>query len=258
MYTCIKDSIIFDSGFNEIFNHKIKKLINKQKKIIFANCSFTNYNDKIDSKENIEEILNIYIKNRHDFDFDDHIRIKSFTPSKFDKPIDNKLPQGITTLILGWSFNQTVCNLPLTLKEIIFGHDFDKPVDNLPFTLEIIVFGYSFNHLIDNLPNSIKIISLGDSFNQLLDDLPNGIETLCIGKNFSYPINNLPKSLIFLTIKSNYDTNDIYQLPFNLELITFIHGNDTWIDNNYWYPYTVEKYNRDNINFKFYISIKFY
>lgn len=249
MYTSINNVIIFHSEFNEIFNEKIKKIVSKHKKIIFANCNIIT-NKKDHRYTDPEKVLSIYIKSKHDFDFDNPQEICSFAKSKFNKPIDNNLPQGIISLILGWSFSQSVDNLPIGLKEITFGHEFNNPVDNLPFTLESVVFGYTFNCPIDNLPNSIKKIYLGELFNQKIDDLPNGLETIIIGKLFTYSINCLPKSLINLTIKSNYENSDIYQLPWNLQSITFT--------NEFCYPYAMEKYNRDNISFKFCNKIKFY
>ncbi len=184
----------------------------------------------------------------------------TLTCSRFNKPIDNKLPTDISNIILGWDFNQSVDNLPLTLKNITFGHNFNQPVYNLPFTLETIIFGYCFNQPIENLPNSIKSISLGHDFNKLVDDLPNTLEKLFLGKSFNLAINNLPISLIELTIKSRYERYDIYRLPKNIKKITFIHGepNEYYVcfyGNN---SLAKEIYTIDNIKYKFCHEILFY
>ena len=219
MYTCFNDVIMFHWYFNSELTGNIKTKISKYKKLIFANT------DKLD----------FYIKNKHNNDFD---YSKQFG-SKFNNPIDNKLPKNIICLILGWSFNQPVDNLPMSLIEITFGHDFNHPVDNLPFSLVSIAFGFKFNKSISNLPNTIKEIVMGSEFNQPIDDLPNGLEKITLGKCFTCGINNLPNSLKILVFKSNY-CDDTKRLPNNLELVSMIHNN-----------YYIQNYNKDNIKFKF-------
>lgn len=75
-----------------------------------------------------------------------------------------------------------------------------------------------------------------------------------IGKKFSHDINCLPKTLKFLEIKSKYysDYNyinnylNICSLPKNLEAITIV--NKSYQTGNY---KQIEKYNIDNIKYKF-------
>ena len=58
---------------------------------------------------------------------------------------------------------------------------------------------------------------------QPIDDLPNTLEKIFLGKSFDFSVNNLPISLIELTIKSDYQRNDIFRLPKNIQKITFIN-----------------------------------
>ena len=53
----------------------------------------------------------------------------------------------------------------------------------------------NFNQSIDNLPNSIKNLTLSYCFNQPIDNLPNGIINLTFGNYFDQSIFKLPFSL---------------------------------------------------------------
>ena len=270
MFTLVKDIVIIHPEFDDEISKTLLTKFKKYKKIIFSNYylkesenivngnikkSKNNKNSNTDIKIE-QEYHDIYVKPKYKSNFyveyeqeytSNNLYLKK---SSFNKPIDNNLPEHIISLILGWFFNKSVDNLPLTLKEITFGHEFNQPVDNLPFTLENISFGYSFNQYIDNLPNSLKLISLGYSFNQSIDDLPNTLEKIFLGKIFDFPINNLPISLVEITIKSNYQRNDIYRLPKNIQKITFIIGNESY--------HKLDIYTIDNIKYKFNCKIVFY
>eukprot|EP01080_Neovahlkampfia_damariscottae_P005003 gene5003-8601_t len=89
----------------------------------------------------------------------------------FNKPL-SKLPESLTTLILGDYFHQTVDNLPKNLTKLIFGDYFDQPVDNLPKTLTYLSFGDDFNQKVDNLPTTLTYLKFGDRFNQPVNNLP--------------------------------------------------------------------------------------
>lgn len=225
------------------------------------------YSDNKSSIDNFYERL--YIKSKLDIShnendnenkFDNYYNIRNsiyYMRSKFDMRIDNVLPDNLQFLVLGWSFNKPVDNLPITLIEIRFGYKFNQLVDNLPFNLKKISFGFSFNQLINNLPNSIKTIIVGKLFNQPIDDLPNSLEQLELGSLFDHPINNLPISLLNLKILSKYHRHDIYQLPKKLNNITFVDVNndDDNIDN---YQRHKFRYNSANIKYKFLNKLHFY
>lgn len=277
MFSFIENIIIIPPYFIDDIHKKTFSKYKKCDKIIFSNYSlFENYccikNDVSSKKylkfytDNIKKLesfyYNKYVKTRHYLTENNNEEEKifynsnggkvsvSFMKSRFNKPIDDKFPDEIKILVLGWFFNQSVENLPLTLKEIVFGNQFNKSVDNLPFNLETITFGYSFNKSINNLPNSIKSIKLGQCFNQPIDDLPNTLEKIELGQMFNNPINNLPISLTELTILSNYERYDVYKLPKKLQNITFILIQD---DQKF-----ISRYNSDNIKYKFFNNITLY
>lgn len=284
MFSIIENTIIIPPQFTDDIH---KKLFNKYKncdKIIFSNYTlFENIHNNHHGKKNRTTHLNdFYSKKYWKFYSDNISRIETFYQykyikskyylveneteeekkysnrydcieffkSSFNKSIDSKFPDEIKILVLGWYFNQSVNNLPISLKEIVFGYEFNQSVDNLPFTLEVITFGYSFNNPINNLPNSIRTIKLGYNFNQPIDDLPNTLEKIELGPLFDYPINNLPISLTEFTILSNYERYDIYKLPKKLENLTFVYIQD---EHRF-----ISKYNSENVKFKFCHNIFFY
>jgi hypothetical protein len=273
MFSILENTIVIPPQFNEEINKNTFRKYKNCNKIIFSNytllehpstCYFTqnyDFSSKLYKKfylKNLNVINDFYQKiyfkikhhaNIYENKYRDYNGV-NFIESKFNKAIDDKFPDEIKILVLGWNFNQSVDNLPITLKELVFGYKFNKTVDNLPFTLETIVFGQSFNNFINNLPNRLKSIALGKSFNHPIDDLPNTLEKIELGENFNYPINNLPISLLELIILSDYQRQDIYQLPKKLDSITFIP-----IESSY---KSTEKYNSQNIKYKFKNNIYFY
>ena len=83
-----------------------------------------------------------------------------------------------------------------------------------------------------------------------IDDLPNTLEKIFLGKSFDFSVNNLPISLIELTIKSDYQRNDIFRLPKNIQKITFINYES--------YHEKLDIFTIDNIKYKFLREIVFY
>lgn len=252
MFYYINNILFIHPNFNNELNKKIfEKFINCEK-IIFANYreptfaknKYYNIYEGIYIRQNkslkrgiylqettydvndyFDTLHDIYIKVKKDCDIYPNYDKKWYgfdlSRSQFNKQVNNIFPEKITSLILGWSFNQSVDNLPLSLKEITFGYSFNQLVDNLPFNLEIIIFGHNFNNPINNLPNSIKYLLLGTMFNQPIDDLPNTLERLHLGSSFNNQINNLPIGLLELTSTSKYlkKRTDIYHIPENLQTI---------------------------------------
>lgn len=251
MFYYINNILFIHPKFNDELNKNIFNKFNNCQKIVFSNYSepslknkyyniyegtyvrqqksikSKNYSDKITYCINdyYDLLHDIYIKSNKTENtypnYDCYFNGYSVSNSQFNKKVNNIFPEQITSLILGWSFNQSVDNLPLSLKEITFGHEFNNLVDNLPFNLEIIIFGHKFNSPINNLPNSIKSLFLGNMFNQPIDDLPNTLERLHLGNSFDNQINNLPIGLLELTSTSTHLRNrrDIYCVPENLKYI---------------------------------------
>ncbi len=117
------------------------------------------------------------------------------------------LPDGITDLQLGRSFNKPIMNLPRTLKTLIINAnkiaytDFNQSLDYLPEGLECLTLklNHSFNMPINNLPSSLK-----------------QLEFIC--KAFKHPINNLPDGLERLKIL-HFDYDNTYSLPTTLKQV---------------------------------------
>lgn len=248
-YVSIDNTIIIEPNYDAPIDGKLAKIISTHTRLIFSN-----YVDN-------DKKYNVYMKGKYydTYDFENFKNLKSL----YNKPIDGKLPQQIKSLILGWSFNQSADNLPTSLNCITFGHEFNQMVDNLPNTLKYLTFGFKFNQRADNLPNTIEYLSFGFEFNQKVEDLPNGILSIVFGELFSYSLNCLPTSTKFITIKNRYTNSDTERLPKSLEEITFVIGSNDW--KNYcreyklhYEEYFIEKYNLENISWKFCRKINTY
>lgn len=135
----------------------------------------------------------------------------------FDVPIDF-LPNGITHLNIGESFNQSIDNLPITLKSLIISKfrnvgyvKFNQPLDNLPYGLEYLYidFTYVFDQSLRNLPATLKHFELRNkNYTKNIDvnSFPDSIETIKI-KRVNYDIiNRLPANL--KTFNMNSDSAD--------------------------------------------------
>ncbi len=83
--------------------------------------------------------------------------------------------------------------LPNTITYLVFGYSFNQAVFNLPNSLEYVSFGKKFNYPIDSLPNSILYINIGSTeldyyngthhfteFNQHTHNLPTKLNNIVI------------------------------------------------------------------------------
>ena len=120
----------------------------------------------------------------------------------------------------GYSFNQSINNLPYNLTHLTICNSFNQPIDNLPPNLIYLKIGVSFNQPINNLPSGLLYLELGSNFNHPIDNLPPNLETLILSIYFNQPIDNLPQSLKHLEL-SLYFNQDINNLPNTLEFIRF-------------------------------------
>jgi hypothetical protein len=107
-------------------------------------------------------------------------------------------------LTFGNYFNQSVDNLPSSIKYLTFGDDFNQSVDKLPSSITYLKFGHIFNQSVDKLPLSIKYLKFGRDFNQPVNNLP-PLTHLTFGDAFNQPVNNLPLSLTNLTFEHDFN-----------------------------------------------------
>ena len=199
------DMIFFNYDFNEELNPNYIKFISK-----FNSLYFSDYTDISLSIETNNEP--IHMSNPK--------YIFSHIGSKFNKPIDGLLLDGLDKIHFGCCFNQTVNSLPNSLTELIFGQNFNQPINNLPIKLFKLELGKFFNNPIDNLPISLRVLKFDDSskFNHPLDNLPNGIKLLKIGYEFNNPIDNLPNTLIAIEIIGKFNKS-LNNLPDSIEML---------------------------------------
>ncbi|KAM9966619.1 hypothetical protein ACTFIR_006839 [Dictyostelium discoideum] len=154
------------------------------------------------------------------------------------------IPNGITSLSFGDSFNQLIenKNLPETITNLSFGLKFNKPIkiNVLPSNLTSLSFNYHFNQPIEKgvLPNSLTSLSFEGVFNQNIQvgTLPNSITylSLCYFYDKPFPIGSLPLSLKQLKIHSskfNQDLSSSFDDYFTHSLETiFISKNSNLIN----------------------------
>jgi hypothetical protein len=108
--------------------------------------------------------------------------------------VNVKLPNSITTLIFGDSFDKYIENFPNSIEFLVFGKGFDQPIGNLPPTLNYLMFGSDFNQNIDNLPRRLKCLILGDSFNTEIKNLPFLLKVFVVSNNtdrFNYRLGDI-------------------------------------------------------------------
>lgn len=136
--------------------------------------------------------------------------------SMFNYPIE-KLPDTITCIIFGHSFNQYV-NLPSNVVFVAFGCCYNYPI---VFDPNCVIKRLSFSHYFNQpiiLPKKLIHLTLGYEFNQRIV-LPETLEVLYTHcKNSEFIVDNLPSALKHLTIglevqvELNNLTNSIEQI----------------------------------------------
>lgn len=112
--------------------------------------------------------------------------LKYFKCDYVDPDLINKLPIGLTHLILG-------------------SDDFDSPLDNLPNSLTHLILGSDFNSPLNNLPNSLTHLILGSDFDSPLNNLPNQLKSIVFDSlYYSHDLNNLPSSIESIVLPRTY------------------------------------------------------
>lgn len=116
--------------------------------------------------------------------------------SKCTQLIDGAIPPFLTTLVLGYSFNQPLDHLPSSLKSLlILSTEFNKPIDHLPSSLTELCVGNAFNQNVDHLPSSLCKLVFGPHFNQPVNLLPFSLTDLTFGREFNHPIDFLSTNI---------------------------------------------------------------
>lgn len=206
------DKIFFNYDFDEELNPNYVKFISKFNSLYFSDYDNTALAIELDNES----------KNMPNPEF-----TFSHIGSKFNKPIDGLLLNGLNKIHFGCCFNQTVNNLPIQnlppkLLRLELGKKFNQPIDNLQINLRILMFDTSseFSYPLDNLPNGLKILRIGYNYNFELDNLPNSLIALEIIGKFNKSLNNLPNSIqmLYLDVKIN---DKIQKLPTSLDHIHF-------------------------------------
>lgn len=119
------------------------------------------------------------------------------------------IPDTITSIRFGFSFNKSVRYLPDSITRIMFDYEFNQPVDDLPPNLTHLTFGIRFNQQLDNLPPSLTYLAFGCFFDQPLDNLPEGLTHLYLSRFFNHSLDNLPEGLTHLYL------DDWFNQPIN-------------------------------------------
>eukprot|EP01112_Ceratiomyxa_fruticulosa_P013477 TRINITY_DN3791_c0_g1_i2.p1 TRINITY_DN3791_c0_g1~~TRINITY_DN3791_c0_g1_i2.p1 ORF type:complete len:469 (-),score=51.82 TRINITY_DN3791_c0_g1_i2:132-1538(-) len=161
---------------------------------------------------------------------------------RFNQRLHNNLPQSLIYLQVGRDFNQTLNNLPSTLKhlnmeknayfnrrvpsfpsnitQLSFGCFFSQCVDRLPQTLTHLSFGRNFDREVDCLPLSLTHLSFGAYFTQKVDCLPKSLTHLTFTGKFNQTINHLPPGLTHLVLSDDFN-RAVDSLPSSITNLSF-------------------------------------
>ena len=83
-------------------------------------------------------------------------------------------------------------------------YPFDVKPRKYPKNLTHLTFYCLFNQSIDNLPNSIRNLELSYSFNQFINRFPKNLTHLIFVNSFNKPVNNLPNTINHLTFVKSF------------------------------------------------------
>jgi hypothetical protein len=98
------------------------------------------------------------------------------------------LPSGLYFLSLGAGFNQSVDNLPQTLKELHLSNPFNQPVNNLPSSLTTLSMrSVLFRQNIERLPVGISTVYLCYYVPENLFELLTNMQKLHMYYGFNHP-----------------------------------------------------------------------
>lgn len=135
-------------------------------------------------------------------------------------------------VIIGDAFNQSIDFIPDCITHLQLGCSFNKPIMNLPRSLKYLMIAATqiaycdFNQSLDYLPEDLESLTmkLTSNFTMPINNLPQRLKHLYfICKNFRHPINNLPEGLESLVI-SHFDYANTYKLPITLNEVKILSG----------------------------------
>lgn len=139
----------------------------------------------------------------------------------FNKPLNNntlKTIQTLHTIKFGTYFNQTIQNLPNSLKKLRFREYFAQNLDNLPTNLTYLNFKRADNTpQLSKLPNTVKTIKYrGFTFLNKIENLPPNLEKFVLYCDRFNSQMELPNSITQLYLKINTFWMET-KLPTNLQ-----------------------------------------
>jgi len=90
-----------------------------------------------------------------------------------NKTVIDYLPNGIEELVLGYSFNLELNDLPSSIKKIVFkNNNYKKKLNCLPTNIELIELPEYYKLKIENIPKRLKKI-ICDKDYKFVDDYSN-------------------------------------------------------------------------------------
>ena len=153
------------------------------------------------------------------------------------------LPISVTHLTVGNNFNEKLKYLPNKITHLTIGNNFNKRLDKLPDSLTHLTFPKSraffgslnrlpkklthlilprYHNTIDNLPHSLIYLEVGDCYNEPIDNLlPPSLSYLELGTDFNQSIDNLPKKLSQLILGSEFNQNNVNNLPNSITTFAY-------------------------------------
>lgn len=163
--------------------------------------------------------------------------------NKIKLDVNSDLISKYRIIYFDYEFNQSIDNLQnFNIDEISFGGGdhyslypksyFNQSVDNLPITLKKLYFHSisSFNQPIDNLPEGLTSLYLGSDFNQSIDDLPNSLEILHISSTSTLNFINLPNSVKNIYLEDTAENIELAYIPKFVKKITLYDNNKNLSD----------------------------
>ncbi len=184
--------------------HVIASFLSKNDNAVFMQVSHEVY--KIINRYIYDNFTFTIIKNKH-YDPDFLLSVKRMVNICYDTPAHiqrkftytihkclNTIYPNVIYLELGDGFNNLVDGLlPNKLTWLKFGASFNQPVNNLPGSIKVLIFGCRFNQPVENLPNKLQSLTFEKIFDRSIDKLPDKLEYIAINYSYRY---KLPSKLV--------------------------------------------------------------
>ena len=131
-----------------------------------------------------------------------------------DNPLD-KLPDSLSVIHFGFSFNAVITKYPQNLKHFTVGYNFNQPIDLLPDSVTSLTLGESFNHYVKKWPAKLESLELSNLTKFIWSDLPSTLVSLTLNPQDYIKVSNLPLNLKVLRI---LDTTVMTKKSFDIEI----------------------------------------